>query len=69
MPFVKNKSLILNQKLYVLESFPFEIIADEKRELIKQLGMEDLDERDTSDLPLAARAVCSLIKTFIYLEF
>ncbi|KAI6190925.1 1-Cys peroxiredoxin [Aphelenchoides bicaudatus] len=45
------------EKSLSAETFPFEIIADEKRELIRQLGMEDLDERNTDGIPLAARAV------------
>ncbi|KAI6233137.1 Peroxiredoxin-6 [Aphelenchoides fujianensis] len=38
------------------EGFPFPIIADEERELIKKLGMEDLDEKNADGIPLAARA-------------
>ncbi|KAL4656020.1 peroxiredoxin-6-like [Arapaima gigas] len=36
---------------------PFPIIADEKRELVTELGMQDLDERDTDGMPLTARCV------------
>ncbi|KAI6234212.1 Peroxiredoxin-6 [Aphelenchoides fujianensis] len=39
------------------DGFPFPIIADEERVLIKKLGMEDLDERNADGIPVAARAV------------
>ncbi|KAI6243154.1 1-Cys peroxiredoxin [Aphelenchoides fujianensis] len=39
------------------DGFPFPIIADEERVLIKKLGMEDLDEKNAAGIPLAARAV------------
>lgn len=55
--FMLKTLFILNVNLKLADSFPFEIIADEKRELIKLLGMEDLDERDSGGIPLAARAV------------
>ncbi|KAI6174392.1 1-Cys peroxiredoxin [Aphelenchoides besseyi] len=39
------------------DSFPFPIIADEERVLIKKFGMEDVDEKNSEGIPLAARAV------------
>ena len=39
------------------DQFPYQIIADEKRELAVKLGMIDPDERDAQGLPLTARAV------------
>jgi len=38
-------------------TFPFPIIADEKRELANLLGMIDPDEIDSAGMPLTARAV------------
>lgn len=39
------------------ENFPFEIIADEERELATALGMLDPAEKDSNGMPLTARAV------------
>lgn len=38
-------------------SFPYPIIADEKRDLATKLQMIDLDEKDANGIPLTARAV------------
>ncbi|KAK6059882.1 hypothetical protein COOONC_02467 [Cooperia oncophora] len=43
--------------LRVGEGFPFEIIADEDRSLATALGMLDPAEKDSSGMPLTARAV------------
>ena len=37
--------------------FPYPIIADPKRDIAIQLGMLDPDERDSTGMPAAARAV------------
>ena len=37
--------------------FPYPIIADAKRDLAIRLGMLDADERDSTGMPAAARAV------------
>uniref|UniRef100_A0A2P2HWY7 1-Cys peroxiredoxin n=1 Tax=Hirondellea gigas TaxID=1518452 RepID=A0A2P2HWY7_9CRUS len=40
-----------------LSEFPYQIIADEKRDLAVKLGMVDPDEKDKAGLPLTCRAV------------
>nr|XP_033771840.1 peroxiredoxin-6-like [Geotrypetes seraphini] len=40
-----------------VDTLPFPMIADDKRELAISLGMLDPDERDSSGMPLTARAV------------
>ena len=48
--------------------FPYQIIADEKRELAVKLGMIDPDEKDAQGLPLTARAV-SISFSFQFCSF
>ncbi|XP_019871339.1 peroxiredoxin-6 [Aethina tumida] len=42
---------------YNKDEFPYPIIADENRELATELNMIDPDEKDSSGVPLTARAV------------
>lgn len=55
-----HKNWIPDIQLYAKQcgdSFPYPIIADEKRELAVLLNMIDPDEKDKDGLPLTARAV------------
>ncbi|WKY03718.1 hypothetical protein Q1695_005015 [Nippostrongylus brasiliensis] len=46
-----------NSPVLTSDGFPFEIIADENRELAVALGMLDPSEKDSNGMPLTARAV------------